>query len=367
VTSMSRSKRIATAAGLLAVGLVLAACSTGGGSTPTATPSKSAAIDFSKPVQLTYVAYGGAGQQVQTDSWQKPYTALHPNVTFNNTSPADPAQVKAQVTAGQILWNVTAVAPYAAAQNCGTLFEKLDTSALNKKDYPPNSIGDCYVDNFINAPIMAYNPADFPGGVGPKTIADFFNTTKFPGKRGVVSDLQNGLLEYGELGAGVKPSKVYPINMDKALAPWTKIKDQTIFAPNVGALQQAVASNQVSAWFLVSSRQLALLQSGMKIVPVWDKTVTAANALAIPKGAANKDIAEDFIRFVAQPEQQATEAENGGVTAINLKAKPTLSPDAKLVDPISNQKPADLVSQDVTYYAKNFNQLTVQLTNWLAG
>ena len=79
-----------------------------------------------EPQTITYVGYGGAGQDAQIQAWQVPYTQAHPNITFVNTSPPDVAQVKAQVEAGAVLWDVIATAPYAAEQNCGTLFEPLE-------------------------------------------------------------------------------------------------------------------------------------------------------------------------------------------------------------------------------------------------
>jgi putative spermidine/putrescine transport system substrate-binding protein len=356
-------------AGILAVGALLAACSSGGPSgSPSATSSDGGDAVPSGPVQLTFVGYGGAGQDGQIKAWQEPYTADHPNVTFLNTSPAAVATVKAQVLGGNITWDVVNVAPYAAEQNCGTLFEKLKVPKLDPKDFPPGTIGDCYVGNFTNAPIMAYNVKDFPDpSKAPKTVKDFFDTKKFPGKRGIVADLQDGMMEYPLLADGVKPADLYPIDVDRALKKWDTIKSDTIFAPNVGVLQQDVANDQVSMFILVSSRQLALLDAGVDIKPVWDVSVAALNAFAVPKGDKNLAAAEDFIQASVQPGPSAKIAELDGVAPINLASKPDLSAHAAAVNPFGPANTGKTVTQDVQWYAKNNNSATAKLNTWLNG
>src|SRR6187551_1920534 len=99
--TISRTSRRVAAVSVLAMGALLAA---------TASYSQS-------NVTMTYVSYGGTGQDAQIKAWQEPYKAANPNVTFTNTSPPDPAQVKAQVMTNAVQWNVVTTAPYLATQN----------------------------------------------------------------------------------------------------------------------------------------------------------------------------------------------------------------------------------------------------------
>jgi putative spermidine/putrescine transport system substrate-binding protein len=364
---MSRTRTVLSAVAASAALALLAACSSGGGGS---TPSASGSADDDAPVKLTYVSYGGSGQDAQTAAFQTPYTAAHPNVTFLNSSPADVAPAKAQVLSGNVEWDVMSVAPAAAEQNCGTVFTKLKVPALaaDKKDLVPGALGTCYVGNFSNATPLAYNEDMFPDPAkAPKTLADFFDTKKFPGKRGVITNLQNGILEYPLLADGVKPSKLYPLDVDRALQKWDTIKSDTIFAPNVGALQQAIASGQVSMFLESDSRLISLLDSGMHIKVIWDETVVSVNGLAIPKGSKNTAAAERFLEYVAQPEPQAKIAELIGVPPVNKLSKPTLTPSGQAVAIYGPDNDGVTVDQDIEWYAKNFNQVTTQLTNWLAG
>jgi Spermidine/putrescine-binding periplasmic protein len=356
---MSRSRNTLVGASMLATAVLLAGCAA-----EPATPADPGNEDA--PVTLTFVAYGGVGQEAMIKAWQKPYTAEHPNVDFINTAPPDVAQVKAQVESNAVLWDIIATAPAAAEQNCGTLFEPLDFSGVDASELVEFSIGDCYIGNFINASPLAYRTDAFPNG-GPQSIEDFFDVDKFPGQRGVLTNLQNGILEYGLLGDGVAPADLFPLDVDRSLAKWDEIRDVTTFAPNVGALQQAVAAEQVDVFFLADSRLVPLMNDGQDITIVWDVTVASVNAFAVPKGSSKKDAAEAFLATVVNPTAQAEIAAALGVQPVNTSAKPELGENAAKLAIFTDVNTGETVIQDVPWYAKNFNEITTQLTNWLAG
>lgn len=356
---MSRSRTAILGVSMLAAAGLLAGCA--GSPTPTDT-------GIGDPQTITYVGYGGAGQDAQIQAWQVPYTQAHPNITFVNTSPPDVAQVKAQVDAGSVLWDVIATAPYAAEQNCGTLFEPLDIKlTVPEEDLIPSAVGKCYTANWINATPMAYRTDAFPNG-GPKTVEDFFDTAKFPGQRGFVTNLQNGILEYASIAGGADPDNLYPLDVDAALDELGKIRSSTTFAPNVGALQQAVQAGQVDMFFLPDSRLVPLLADGTDLTIVWDVTVASVNAFAIPKGSTHKEAVEQFMASVMEPGPVAKISELLGVAPINNKSEPNLNEFSKQVEVYNpDVNPGKTVLQDIPWYTQNFNDATTKLTNWLAG
>lgn len=354
-----RSLALVSAAVTLSTVALLTGCG-GGGTT---------ANDPDGKVTITFTAYGGDGQKAMIAAYQKPYTAAHSNVTFVNTSPPDVAQVKAQVLSKSVKWDVVAVAPAAASQNCGKLFEELDFGDLkNKGDLVEGTVGKCYLGNWINANPIAYRTDAFPdASKAPKTVEDFFDTKKFPGKRGLLSNIQNGLLEYALLADGVAPDGLYPLDVPKALKKLDTIRDRTTFAPNVGALQQAVGAGQVDMFIMPDSRLVPLMNSGTDITVVWDKTVTALNAFAIPKGSPNKEAARRFIETIVSTDSVESISEALGTQPINKAADPKLSANAKKVEVAGPQNTGQTVSQDVDWYTKNFDQVNTQVNNWLVG
>ncbi|MGP3534700.1 extracellular solute-binding protein [Microbacterium sp. RD1] len=361
---MTKTKMSLAVLAALATTVALSACAGGGASAP----EESGDGDQAASVTLTYVGYGGDGQAAQIEAWQKPYTAANPNVTFINTSPPDVAQVKAQVESGAIQWDVMAIAPYAAEQNCDTLFEPLEFDDLDETDLVEGAVGECYIGNWINTTPFAYRTDAFPEGKGPKTIEDFFDLEKFPGQRGIVTNLQNGILEYPLLADGVAPDELYPLDVDRALDKLDEIRDNTLFAPNVGALQQAVASNQVDMFFLPDSRLVPLMKDGTDITIVWDGAVASINGFAVPKGSTKLEAAEAFMASVTAPEQVAKITELLGVAPINLASEPKLDEYTEKLDVFNPEvNPGETVIQDIDWYAENFNEVTTQVTNWLAG
>lgn len=366
---MPRTTRALGALGAILLTTSLAACGgsdDGGGSDAAA--SSAGGSSASDNAEITFVGYGGDGQDAMIKDWQEPYTAANSGVTFVNTSPPDVAQVKAQVEAGAVSWDVVAVAPAAAQQNCGTLFEKIDYSGVPESDLVDQAVGDCYVGGFINSTPLAYRTDAFPDpSKAPKTVEDFFNTKKFPGQRGFVTNVQNGILEYPLLADGVKPDDLYPLDVDRALDKLDTIRDVTTFAPNVGALQQAVGSGQVDMFFLPDSRLVPLLDQGSDITVVWDQTVTTLSAFAVPKDAPHAAAAGRFVSSLAGPEASAAISEDLGTAPVNTTAKPNLSENQKKLEVYGPVNKGETVMQDVQWYADNYNDVTAKVTNWLAG
>ena len=81
--------------------------------------------------------------------------------------------------------------------------------------------------------LYSIDPDAFPGDK-PSEIADFFDTDKFPGKRGVHT-WANGFIQMALVADGVKPSGVYTVlkdqtgAVDRAFAMMDKIKDDPLF------------------------------------------------------------------------------------------------------------------------------------------
>ncbi|MET7400333.1 extracellular solute-binding protein [Dactylosporangium sp. NPDC005572] len=350
--------RLLAAAAALATAGTLAAC---GGDSGAGTGA-----DENEKVELTYVSYGGTGQDGMIKNWQQPYTALHPNVTFVNASPPDAAQVKAQVQAGVVQWDLVSTAPWLASQNCGTLYEKLTVPDVDPAQFGPGVLGECHIPDFAYSLVFAYNAEKWPDpATAPKSIKDFFDTARFPGKRGVVPALQDGILEWALMADGVAPDQVYPVDVPRALAKWESIRSSTTWAANVGALLQLVTSKQVDMQIMVQARNQAALDAGAKIVPVWDITMTSVDGLAIPKGSPKKAAAERFMSFILKPEQQQKISEAIGVAPSNLLSKPNYTENGAKINTFGPANTGKSVPVDAVWWGKNWNQISADFTKWL--
>ncbi len=207
-----------------------------------------------------------------------------------------------------------------------------------------------------------------PGrGQAPKTPADFFDLAKFPGKRGLLTNIQNGILEYALLADGVAPDAMYPLDVDRALKKLDTIRAVTTFAPNVGALQQAVGASQVDVFVLPDSRLVPLMDSGSDITICWDTTVTALNGFGVPKGSTKKEAARRFMETLVSKDAVEKISAALGTAPVNKAATPALSANAKKVEVYGPVNTGRTVQQDVAWYAANFDATTTKLNNWLVG
>ena len=68
-----------------------------------------------------------------------------------------------------------------------------------------------------------------------------------------------------------------------------------------------------------------------------------------------------------QPEPVAKISEMLGTAPVNLKAKPNLTDNGKLVEVYGPVNTGETVVQDVDWYAQNWDEVTTKLTNWLVG
>ena len=149
------------------------------------------------------------------------------------------SEIKAQIAAGAITWDVIDVYAMDTIIGCDEgIFVEFDFD----KDFPPAPDGTpasedffttmpskCAVGNILYSWTYAYHDEKI-GSKKPKKIKDFFNTKKWPGKRGIYKSAMHNL-EIALAADGVKPrkggSKIYEMletdaGLDRA---FNKIKE----------------------------------------------------------------------------------------------------------------------------------------------
>ena len=125
------------------------------------------------------------------------------------------SEIKAQIAAGAITWDVIDLYAMDTIIGCDEgLFVEFDFD----KDFPPAPDGTpasqdmfttmpskCAVGNILYSWTYAYHDENI-GSKKPKKIKDFFNTKKWPGKRGIYKSAMHNL-EIALAADGVKPGK----------------------------------------------------------------------------------------------------------------------------------------------------------------
>ena len=117
--------------------------------------------------------------------------------------PTDYGKIKAMVEAGAVTWDVVD-AEYDWALQAGKagLLEPLDFTVIDKTKLDPRFVSDFAVGSFYYSFVLGWNPANF-ADAKPATLADLFDTSKFPGKRTFYKWSAPGVIEAALLADGV--------------------------------------------------------------------------------------------------------------------------------------------------------------------
>jgi putative spermidine/putrescine transport system substrate-binding protein len=185
------------------------------------------------------------------------------------------------------------------------LLEKIDTGALPSgvdgtragADFVPGALGPCWVGSTVYSQLMITSPKLKRQ---PASLADFFDTRKFPGRRALSRASPKFNLEMALLADGVVPVEIYevlstPEGLDRAFNKLRALRP--IWAhDSVGALRwlangQAIMATALNDDVYESSHQ--------EFAPgiIWDHQLYEFDVFAIPFGNPNKDRALDFIHY----------------------------------------------------------------------
>ena len=143
---------------------------------------------------LTVVSWGGAYTKSQVEGYHKPWMAKTGKTIISEDYGGGIAEIKAQVESGNVTWDVVDVELADALRACDEgLLETIDHSALPAspegvpatEDFIDGALQECAVGNIVWSSVYAYDSSKIRNWNAPKTMADFFNTKSYPGKRGM--------------------------------------------------------------------------------------------------------------------------------------------------------------------------------------
>ena len=184
------------------------------------------------------------------------------------------------------------------------LLEKIDTRSLPPgadgtpaaADFIPGAIGPCWVGSVVYSQVMIFSPRLKRA---PATLADFFDTKRFAGRRAMSRASPKYNLEMALLADGVTPGEVYrtletPEGLDRAYKKLAAL--HPIWAhDSVGALRWLVNGQAVMATALNGD----VFNGRKEFSPgiIWDHQLYEFDVFAIPFGNPNKSRALDFIAY----------------------------------------------------------------------
>ena len=368
------SRRLPGMAAIAASLLLSAAC--GAGSAAPATidlgtgPAKSGTVkkDALSGLNMTFVSYGGAYQEGQQKAAVDPF-AQESGAKILQDGPTDYAKIKAQVDSSNVTWDVIDADSIWAQAQCGKLLQPLDYTIIDKTKVPEGLTTECSVPAMQYGMVLAYNKDKF-GANPPKGWKDFFDTAKFPGKRGISGnpgDSAPGPFEGALIADGVASDKLYPLDVDRATKKLQTVRSNLVFWKTGAESQQLLESGEVDMAMLWSGRAYAAVKNGAPFDVSFDQWMPIMDSLTVPKNAKNPKASMALINYYLGAQQQAKLTELTSYSPVNTDAKPTLDPKGQSFLTTRPEVADKALKIDSKWWAEHQSEMIEKWSAWLGG
>ncbi len=320
---------------------------------------------------LTVVSWGGAYQDAQREVFFRPFQQATRSRMLEETWDGGIGVLRSRIASGANTWDVVQVESEELLIGADEgLFEPMDWPAIGGRDaYIPEAFNEFGVGAILYSFIFAYDRARI--AQGPATWADFFDTAKFPGKRGMRRGPKT-TLEMALLADGVPPMRVYPMlatpaGVDRAFRKLETIKADLAWWERGAQPPQWLASGEVAMTVAYNGRIAAAnATDGRNFAIVWANNLFTLDSWVIMKGSPNRARALEFLKFVGQPDIQAGLPPRipYGVTAKGANDRLTPAVLAQLPTAPANIESALQISD--RFWIDNLDSLTQRFNTWVA-
>ncbi|WP_181702679.1 ABC transporter substrate-binding protein [Chthonobacter albigriseus] len=329
-----------------------------------------ASMSMASAAELSIMSFGGAYQEAQRKAYFETYTAKTGTKIIEQEYGGEIAKIKAQIEAGGTTLDVVDVDAPTLQQGCDEgLYEILDWSKIGpQEDWIPGTSSDCGVGTIVYATVLAYDTEKLANG--PTTIADLFDTAKFPGKRGLWKNPMSNL-EFALLADGVPAAEVYatlstPEGLDRAFAKLDTIKKDAVWWEAGAQPPQLLASGEVVMTTVWNGRIANANKEGKKFAIVWDNQLLDTDYWVIPKGAKNLDLAYDFIAHTADPKVMAGISNYITYGPVRKAAAEFINPEMLDKLPTAPANMTKAMTIDYGFWGDNGEEIRKRFTTWLA-
>jgi len=279
-----------------------------------------AAATAARAGEVVILSLGGNYQTKQSENWFQPYAAAT-GTKVTEAAGYNFANLRVMIQTGNVEADIVDLS--ADSVNALTkegLLEPIDWDALPEsctKGIPADMKKETAFPTIQWAMVMAYNTDTYPDG--PKTWADFWDTEKFPGKRGSVGATRPPT-EQAAMALNPDLEHLYPFSIDDAFDKIAQLGDNITFSDGYAQVVQFLADGEVDMIVIPNGRMVPLIADGAHVAINWNQHLRYPNFFAIPKGAPHKDEAMKFLSWVCAPETLAKLAAPTNYGPINADA-----------------------------------------------
>lgn len=319
---------------------------------------------------LTVISFGGTNKDAQDKAFYKPFMAAGKGTIESGEYNGEMARLRAMVETGQISWDIVEVEGPELLRGCNEgLLEPLDWKKLgDPSQFVKGSVSECGAGIFVWSTVLTYNANKLKQA--PTSWADFWDVQKFPGKRALRKSAKF-TLEIALLADGVKREDLYkvlatPAGVDRAFKKLGQIKSNIQWWESGAQPLQWLVSGDVVMTSAYNGRVAVAQKEKPGINIVWKDSIYDLDSWAIVKGSKHKALAEQFIAFANQPENQKVFAENIAYGPTNIKTNELLPAAIRSNLPTAPENLEQSLAVDTEFWIDHGEELEQRFNSWAA-
>jgi putative spermidine/putrescine transport system substrate-binding protein len=317
--------------------------------------------------ELTVISFGRADRAAIAAAYVEPFAQATGIAVHSLSYDGQVTELTQMVHAGAPVWDVMQVESRTLEQGCRQgLFEKLDPARVPPAaDLIAGALSPCGVGIFTWAHALVHSDQL---RAAPQSWAAFWDTGKYPGKRGLRRSAKY-TLEIALLADGVDPKDVYSTlateaGVSRAFHKLDQIRKHTVWweaAAQPGALLAAGRVSMSSAYTLWFDPEL---ERNRHTRIVWRQSLYDIDSWAIPAGSPKRDDAYRFIAFASSPERQKVLSEHLTYGPTNRYALELLPARLAGILPSSTPNLAGALRIDTTFWIEHGEALERRFNSW---
>ena len=327
---------------------------------------------------LTIASFGGAYTKSQMLAYVFPYRKSTGRWVDVVDYDGRLAPIRAQVRSLNVKWDLVDLLEADAVRGCEEgLFEQIDPAILPPapdgtpaaRDFIKHAIQPCAVGSVVLSSVIAYDPERFPGAK-PAKLADFFDTKRFPGPRGLIKNVRFNL-ELALMADGIPPGQVYQElsstrGVDRAFKVLNRIRASIVWWEDASQPQEWLAQGRVVMSQASNGRVFeAIKDRGAKLGIIWDGQILDLKMWAITKGTRRKREALNFLAFATGAERIADQANVIAYGPARKSSMAFVSPDVKPYLPTAEGRLTNALRSNPSFWAENYPSLRDRFDAWV--
>ena len=230
-------------------------------------------------------------------------------------------------------------------------------------------LGDCFVPQIVYATLFAYNTSAF-SGEAPDSVEDVFNTSAFPGRRGLRKTPRNNI-EWALMADGVAPRDVYEelrtdAGVQRAFSKLDELRGSIEWWESGSKPQEWLDDGTVSISAAYNGRIFnAVVKQGKSFDYIWDGQIWEIDLWVIPRGADNLANILEFVAFSTGTRPLAEQTEYVSYAPARKSSLPLIRREYRSHMPTSPANFRNSLQNDFIWWADNQQRMDERFDAWL--